>query len=81
MQASGYEDAKLCRRPAAPRKNCTCDDAAADRSQQIVERLGPHQPITCQPVGMSYARVVARCILADGRLLSCAAITAAAAVR
>ena len=76
VQAPVYEDADPCRRRDASRANYTCDDAAADRSQQIVERLVLHQSMTCRPMGMSYARVVARCTLADGRSLSCAVIAA-----
>lgn len=81
VQAPDYEDAEPCRRRDASRANYICDNAAADRSQQIVERLVLHQSMTCQPMGMSYSRVVARCTLADGRSLSCAAIAAGAAVR
>lgn len=81
VQAPDYENAEPCRRSDASRTNYTCDDAKAGRSQQIVERLVLRQLITCQPVGMSYKRVVARCTLTDGRSLSCAVIAAGAAVR
>lgn len=81
VQAPDYEDAEPCRRRGARRTNYTCDNAAANRSQQIVERLVLRQTLTCQPVGMSYARVVAQCTLPDGRLLSCAVIAVGAAVR
>jgi len=40
-----------------------------------------NRTLTCQPMGKSYNRVVARCTLPDGRSLSCAAIAASAAVR
>ena len=81
VQAPDYEDAEPCRRRDTSWANYTCDNAAANRSQQIVERLVLRQIMTCQPVGMSYARVVARCKLADGRSLSCAVIAAGAATR
>lgn len=81
VQAPDYEDAEPCRRPDKRRGRYTCNDAAADRSRQTVERLVLRQTLSCQPVGMSYARVVARCTLADGRSLSCAVIAAGAAVR
>ena len=81
VQAPDYEDADPCRRRDASRANYTCNNAAADHSQQIVERLVLHQAMMCQPMGMSYSRVVARCTLADGRSLSCAVIAAGAAVR
>lgn len=70
VQAPDYEDAEPCRRRDARRMNYTCDNTAADRSQQIVERMVLRQTMICQPVGMSYARVVARCTFADGRSLS-----------
>lgn len=81
IQAPDFESAEPCHRQGASRANYTCDDAAADRSQRTVERLVLHQTMRCQPVGMSYKRVVARCTLADGRSLSCAVIAAGAAVR
>lgn len=81
VQAPDYEDAEPCRRQDARRANYICDNAAADRSREIVERMLLRETITCQPLGKSYARVVARCIMADGRSLSCAVIAAGAAVR
>lgn len=81
IQAPDFESAEPCRRPAARRAAYTCDDAAARRSRAIVERLVLRQRITCRPVDRSYNRIVARCTLADGRSLSCAAIAAGAAVR
>lgn len=81
VQAPDYEDAAPCRRDDASRANYTCDNGAADRSRQIVERLVLHRSFNCQPMGQSYARVVARCTLPDGRSLSCAVIAAGAAVR
>ena len=81
VQAPDYEDAEPCRRAGARRANHTCDTVAADRGQQIVERLVLRQTLMCQPVAMSYARRVARCTLADRRSLSCAVIATGAAVR
>jgi len=81
VQAPDFESAEPCHRRDASRTNYTCDDAAADRSRRIVERLVLHQTMNCQPVGTSYKRVVARCTLMDGRSLSCAVIAAGAAVR
>jgi endonuclease YncB( thermonuclease family) len=81
IQAPDFASAAPCRRPAARRATYTCNDRAAARSQQIVSRLTLHKRLACQPVGTSYKRIVARCTLPDGRSLSCAAISAGAAVR
>jgi endonuclease YncB( thermonuclease family) len=81
IQAPDFTSAEPCRRPDARRVNYTCDDRAAQRSQQIVERLVLNRTLSCQPMGKSYKRVVARCTLPDGRSLSCATIAAGAAVR
>lgn len=81
IQAPDYTSASPCRRPAARRVTYTCDDAAAERSRRIVERLVLGQRLMCQPEDRSYKRIVARCTLPDGRSLSCAAIAAGAAVR
>ena len=81
VQAPDFESAEPCRRHDTSRANYTCDDASADRSRRIVERIVLHRTMICQPMGMSYKRVVARCTLADGRSLSCAAIAAGAAAR
>lgn len=81
IQAPDFTSAEPCHRPAARRVAYTCDDRAAARSQQIVERLTLNRRLTCQPVGTSYKRIVARCTLPDGRSLSCATIAAGAAVR
>jgi endonuclease YncB( thermonuclease family) len=81
IQAPDFESAEPCHRHNASRANYTCDNAAAERSQRIVERLVLHRSLTCQPMGKSYKRVVARCTLPDGRSLSCATIAAGAAVR
>jgi endonuclease YncB( thermonuclease family) len=81
IQAPDFASAEPCRRPSARRVAYTCDDGAAARAQRIVERLTLNKRLTCQPVGRSYSRIVARCTLPDGRSLSCAAIAAGAAVR
>ena len=81
VQAPDYEDAGPCRRADARRATYTCDTAAAARSQRIVAQMTLRQRMICQAVGTSYARVVARCTLPDGRSLSCAVIAAGAAVR
>jgi len=81
IQAPDFEIAEPCRRPAARRATYACDNAAAERSLQIVSRLTLSQRLVCQPVGTSYKRVVALCTLPDGRSLSCATIAAGAAVR
>ena len=78
IQAPDFEDAEPCRQHRAAYR---CDDDAAARSQRIVERLTLGRTLACQPVGESYARVVARCTLPDGRSLSCAIVAAGAATR
>jgi endonuclease YncB( thermonuclease family) len=77
-QAPDFENAEPCRRgkPAY-----VCSDVQAARSQRIVEKMTLNRSMTCQPVGKSYTRVVARCTLPDGRSLSCAVIAAGAATR
>lgn len=81
IQAPDFESAEPCRRQDASRANYTCDDGAAERSRRIVERLVLNRTLACQAIGKSYKRVVARCVLPDGRSLSCATIAAGAAVR
>lgn len=81
VQAPDFESASPCRAEDPRRVNYRCDDAAAKRSQQIVERLVLRKTLQCEATGKSYARIVARCTLPDGRSLSCAAIAAGAAVR
>lgn len=78
VQAPDFENAEPCRRHRA---GYTCSNAAAQRSRLIVERMTLNRTMRCQPTGKSYARVVARCTLADGRSLSCAVLAAGAAVR
>ena len=80
IQAPDFETAEPCRRRPRPAAY-VCDDAAARRSQRIVQRLALRQRLICQPVDRSYGRTVARCILPDGRSLSCAIIAAGAATR
>jgi endonuclease YncB( thermonuclease family) len=58
-----------------------CAPMTGRQAQAFVSRLVLHRTLTCQPVGQSYRRVVARCTLPDGRSLSCATIAAGAAVR
>lgn len=81
IQAPDFTSAEPCRRTDGRRANYTCDDRAAERSQQIVSRLVLGKRLTCLPMGKSYQRVVARCTLPDGLSLSCATIAAGAAVR
>lgn len=78
VQAPDYENTEPCRQR---RIGYVCSNAAADRSRGIVERLVLNRTMTCTPVGRSYARVVARCTLPDGRSLSCAVVAAGAAQR
>ena len=78
VQAPDYEDTTPCREHRA---EYTCSDAEADRSRDITVSIVLHKTMTCQPVGKSYKRVVARCTLEDGRSLSCALIAHGAAVK
>ncbi|MEG3089397.1 thermonuclease family protein [Sphingomonas sp. PB4P5] len=78
IQAPDFENAEPCRKP---KPNYVCSDAQAERSRRIVERLALNKTMSCQPVGRSYQRVVARCTLPDGRSLSCAILAAGAAAR
>ena len=81
VQAPDFESASPCRAADSRRANYLCDDAAAKRSQRIVERLVLRKTLKCDSTGKSYGRVVARCALPDGRSLSCAVIASEAAVR
>lgn len=81
VQAPDFESASPCRAGDPRRVNYRCDNAAAERSRLIVERLVMRTTLRCEATGRSYRRVVARCILPDGRSLSCAAIASGAAVR
>jgi len=78
VQAPDFTSAEPCRRS---KPGYVCDDRAAERSRVIAERLVLHKTLTCQPVGRSFKRVVARCTLPDGRSLSCALIASGAATR
>lgn len=78
VQSPDFENAPPCHRASHPAY--TCDDAAADRARVIVTHMVLHRTLTCQPVGRSYARIVATCTFADGRDLSCAVLAAGAAV-
>ena len=59
----------------------TCAPMPADAARAYVDRLIYRERLTCQPVDRSYRRVVAACVLPDGRRLECAVIAAGAAVR
>lgn len=78
IQAPDFENAEPCRRG---QRSYVCSDVQAKRSQQVVKRLTLGKSMVCQPVDRSYARVVARCTLPDGRSLSCAIVAAGAATR
>ena len=78
VQAPDFENAEPCR---TGKPGYVCSDALARRAQQIVERMVLNTTMRCQPVDRSYARVVARCTLTDGRSLTCATIAAGAATR
>ncbi|WP_260598237.1 thermonuclease family protein [Sphingomonas endolithica] len=78
IQAPDFESAEPCRKGKAA---YVCSDKQAKRSRAIMKRLVVRKTLTCQPVDKSYARIVARCTLPDGRSLSCAAIAAGAATR
>lgn len=78
IQAPDYECAEPCRER---HPGYVCSDRLADRSRAIVTRMVLKRTLTCQPVGKSYSRVVARCRFPDGRDLSCAILAAGAASR
>jgi endonuclease YncB( thermonuclease family) len=81
VQAPDFESALPCRAADPRRVNYRCNNAAAQRSQQIVERLVLRKTLRCEATGKSYSRVVARCTLPDGRSLACASIALGAAVK
>ena len=54
---------------------------AAARSPGLVSALVLNKRLRCQPVDISYGRIVARRTLPDGRSLACATIALGAAVR
>ena len=78
VQAPDFEKSEPCREH---RPSYVCDDAAARRSQRIVEQMTLRLTLACRPVDRNYRRVVARCTLPDGRSLSCAILAAGAATR
>lgn len=78
IQAPDFEDAEPCK---SGRAEYVCSNIHARRSQVIVERITLHRTLSCQPIGKSYSRIVARCWFPDGRDLSCAIILAGGAVR
>lgn len=63
------------------RSNAPCPLMRHEQAKPITERLVLRKTLTCQRVGTSYRRVVARCQLPDGRSLSCALIASGAAVK
>lgn len=79
IQAPDFDTAPPCH--DRRRVNYRCDNAAAERSRQVVEGLTLHRRLRCRPVALSYRRIVARCTLRDGRSLSCAVLAAGGAVR
>lgn len=76
IQSPDFTSAEPCRQH---RPGYVCDDRRAATAQRIAERLTLGKRLDCQPEGMSYRRVVARCRLPDKRSLSCALIAAGAA--
>lgn len=78
VQAPDFTTAEPCQQHRA---EYVCDDAAAEHARDIVSRMVLNRTLQCEPYGMSYARVVARCTLPDGRDLSCAVIAAGAGAR
>lgn len=59
VQTPDFDSAAPCRRPASQRRAYVCDNRAAKRSRQIMERLTFGKRLTGKPVGTSYRRVVA----------------------
>lgn len=78
IQAPDFADTEPCRQGRA---DYVCSDRAARASQRTVSSLVLRRRLSCEPLGPSYNRVVARCRLPDGRDLSCAVIAAGAATR
>lgn len=58
-----------------------CPAMRHEQAKPIVERLVLHKRLTCEQVGTSYRRIVARCTLPGGADLSCAIIATGAANR
>lgn len=78
IAAPDYPDAEPCR---TRRMGYVCDARAADHSRDAVARLTLNRRLTCQPVGQSWSRIVARCRFADGRDLSCAVLATGTAAK
>lgn len=78
IQAPDFTDTAPCR---AGRAEYVCSDRAAQASQRVVSALVLHRRLACDGIEPSYARIVARCRLPDGRDLSCAVIAAGTATR
>jgi endonuclease YncB( thermonuclease family) len=78
VQSPDFEDSEPCR---TARPGYVCDDRLAAQAQAITARLTLHQRLTCQPLGHSFKRIVASCLLPDGQRLECAVIAAGAGVR
>ena len=57
-----------------------CPAMPGPEARRVVERLTLRRTLSCEPVGRSYSRIVARCSFADGRDLRCAIVRAGAAV-
>ena len=57
-----------------------CAAMPGPEARRVVSRLVLHRTLSCEPVGRSYRRIVARCSFADGRDLRCAIVRAGAAV-
>ncbi|HEX8412341.1 MAG TPA: hypothetical protein VF637_00440 [Sphingomicrobium sp.] len=64
-----------------------CPTMPARQAKATLQRLVYRKRLVCQPVGKSWSRIVARCVLSGNGLkthkldLSCAAIASGAAVR
>lgn len=78
IQAPDFQKAEPCRRK---RVGYVCDDVRARQSQRIAASMLMGRRLICRSVDRSWGRVVAACSLPDGRDLSCALISAGAAVR
>lgn len=76
IDAPDFTTAEPCRQH---RPGYVCDDRKAAAAQRIAERMVLGKTLTCEPVGTSSRRVVARCQLPDGRDLSCELLSAGAA--
>lgn len=59
--------------------NAPCPAMRHTQAKPIVERMALGKTIRCRKVGMSHRRVVADCVLPDGRNLGCAIVATGAA--